>query len=37
MLKGRLENSIKMDLEEVGCENINWIELSQGSLVYFGF
>jgi len=25
----RWEDNIKMDLQEVGCEDINWIELAQ--------
>jgi len=25
----RWEDNIKMDLQEVGCESMNWIELSQ--------
>jgi hypothetical protein len=25
------EDNIKMDLQEVGCAGMNWIELSQGS------
>jgi hypothetical protein len=25
----RWENSIKMDLQEVGCEGMDWIELAQ--------
>jgi hypothetical protein len=25
----RWEDNIKMDLQEVGCERINWIELAQ--------
>jgi len=24
------EDNIKMDLQEVGCEGIDWIELAQG-------
>ena len=27
--KQRWENNIKMDLQEVGCEDMNWIELAQ--------
>ena len=26
----RWENNIKMDLQEVGCEGTDWIELAQG-------
>ena len=26
----RWENNIKMDLQEVGCEGMDWIELAQG-------
>ena len=25
----RLENNIKMDLQEVGCRDMDWIELAQ--------
>ena len=25
----RLEDNIKMDLQEVGCEGVDWIELAQ--------
>jgi hypothetical protein len=27
--RGRWENNIKMDLQEVGCEGMDWIELAQ--------
>jgi hypothetical protein len=27
--KRRRENNIKMDLQEVGCEGMDWIELAQ--------
>jgi hypothetical protein len=27
--RGRCENNIKMDLEEVGCGDMDWIELAQ--------
>jgi hypothetical protein len=26
----RWDNNVKMDLQEVGCGNIDWIELAQG-------
>jgi len=26
----RLENNIKMDLQDVGCGNMEWIDLAQG-------
>ena len=26
---GRLEGNVKMDLQEVGCEGMDWIELAQ--------
>jgi hypothetical protein len=26
----RWEDNIKMDLQEVGCEGVDWIELAQG-------
>jgi len=26
----RLENNIKMDLQEVGCGDMDWIDLAQG-------
>jgi hypothetical protein len=29
----RWEDNINMDLEEVGCEDVNWIQLSQDSQV----
>jgi len=28
-LRRRWEDNIKMDLQEVGCENGNWVELAQ--------
>jgi hypothetical protein len=28
-LRGRWENNIKMDLQEVGCGGMDWIELAQ--------
>ena len=27
--RGRWEDNIKMDLQEVGCEGMDWIELAQ--------
>ena len=28
--RGRWDDNIKMDLEEVGCKGMDWIELAQG-------
>jgi hypothetical protein len=31
-LCGRWDDNIKMDLAEIGCEGVNWIQLMQGMI-----